>query len=346
MKTTMTPGTLLLTRGDVGSLLTLDECIFAVENAFREHGLSRVPKPRVLGMPSVDGGFHIKAAMMNAPAPYFAAKLNGNFSSNNERFAMPNIQGLIVLADARNGYPLAVMDSIEITILRTGGATAVAAKYLARPESKVVTICGCGTQGRIQLRALARIFSFQRIYAFDMADDRAHQFARELSPELGVQIEPVSDLAAATRKSDICVTCTPARKFFLGKEHIASGTFVAAVGADNEDKQELAPNLLASARVVADVREQCAEIGDLHHAIREGLMRPEDVYAELGEIVAGHKPGRSSREEITVFDSTGTALQDIAAAAVVYERALKLGAGTRFCFETHVEPRAASPRVL
>ena len=327
-------GTVLLTRADVASLITLDECIAAVEDAFLQYGLSRTPPPKVLGMPSVDGGFHIKAALLWSSTPYFAAKLNGNFFHNTERFTMPNIQGLIILADASNGYPLAVMDSIAITILRTGAATAVAAKYLARPESKVATICGCGTQGRIQLRALARILCLQRVYAFDVIDDHAHQFAQQLSPELGIEIEPVSDLAAATRKSDICVTCTPARKFFLRKDDIVPGTFVAAVGADNEEKQELDPRLLASSNVVADIREQCAEIGDLHHAIHEGLMRLADVYAELGEIIAGHKPGRTSPEAITVFDSTGTALQDVAAAASVYERAVKRGIGGRFCFQT------------
>jgi ornithine cyclodeaminase/alanine dehydrogenase-like protein (mu-crystallin family) len=294
-------------------------------------------------MPSTDGGFHIKAAMMNLSVPYFAAKLNGNFFRNSERFAMPNIQGLIILADARNGYPLAVMDSIEITVLRTGAATAVAAKYLARSESKVATICGCGTQGRVQLRAIAKIFSLTRVYAFDLVGDRAHEFAQELSQELGLEIEPVSDLTAVTRESDIFVTCTPAKKFFLGKDQVAPGTFVAAVGADNEEKQELDPRLLASSSVVADVREQCAEIGDLHHAIREGLMRLTDVHAELGEIVAGRKPGRTSPEEITVFDSTGTALQDVAAAAVVYERAVRQGVGARLCFQTLASSASLRP---
>jgi alanine dehydrogenase len=325
--------TLLLTRADVAAFLTLDECIVAVENALREHGCGRTSAPKVLGMPSVDGGFHIKAALLRLSAPYFAAKLNGNFF-NNERFAMPNIQGLIVLADADTGYPLAVMDSIEITILRTGAATAVAAKYLARPDSKVATICGCGNQGRVQLRALRRVFPMQHVYAFDVHEDQAHRFAGELSQELEIQIDPVRDLSPATRKSDICVTCTPARKFFLHKNDVAPGTFVAAVGADNDDKQELDPRLLASSKVVADVQEQCAQIGDLHHAIDAGLMRLSDVYGELGEIVAGRKPGRTSIEEIVVFDSTGTALQDVAAAAAVYERAVKLGVGRRLCFQT------------
>lgn len=325
-------GTLLLSRADVTALLTLDACIAAVENAFRQHGLGRTQPPKVLGMPSTDGGFHIKAAQLSLSAPYFAAKLNGNFTYNRERFGMPTIQGLVLLCDAVNGYPLAVMDSIEITTLRTGAATAVAAKYLARPDSKVVTICGCGNQGRIQLRAVCRILSVQHVYAFDVNRAEADRFAAELSQELSIKVEAVQDLKAAVAKSDVCVTCTPARKFFLHKSYVQPGTFIAGVGADNEDKQELDPQLLLAGKVVADVVEQCIHIGDLHHAVSAGLMTPADVYAELGEVVAGKKLGRTSPDEITVFDSTGTALQDVAAAAVVYEQAKKLGRGVRFCF--------------
>ena len=326
-------GTLLLTRADVAALLPLEECIAAVEDAFRAHGLGRCSAPAALGLPSVDGGFHIKAALLRVAVPYFAAKLNGNFFHNGERFAMPSIQGLIILADAGNGYPLAVMDSIEITILRTGAATAVAARYLARPDSSVITICGCGNQGRVQLRALAKVLPLRHVYAFDVSGAQAKQFAGELAPEMGIDIEPVTDLRTAVGKSDVCVTCTPSKKFFLHRDYVAPGTFVAAVGADNEEKQELDPDLLASSRVVTDLTEQCAEIGDLHHAVSRGVMRPGDVYSELGAIAAGLKPGRASNEEITVFDSTGTALQDVAAAAVVYERAMQQGAGTGFQFQ-------------
>ncbi len=325
-------GTLLLARADIAELLTLDECIAAVEGAFRQHGQGSTSPPKVLGMPAIDGGFHVKAAMLGTSPPYFAAKLNGNFFHNNERFAMPNIQGLIVLCDATNGYPLAVMDSIEITILRTGAATAVAARRLARPESKVATICGCGNQGRVQLRALHRVLPLQHVYVFDLNEGQARGFASELSLELGIEVEVVRELATAVGRSDVCVTCTPAKKYFLHKDHVAPGTFLAAVGADNEEKQELDPQLLASSKVVADILDQCVEIGDLHHAIAEGLLDRSSVHAELGEVVAGKKPGRISRDEITIFDSTGTALQDVAAAAVVYERAMKNGRGARFRF--------------
>jgi ornithine cyclodeaminase/alanine dehydrogenase len=149
---------------------------------------------------------------------------------------------------------------------------------------------------------------------------------------LGIAVEVVQELEPAVRKSDVCVTSTPAKKYFLSNDWVAPGTFVAAVGADNEEKQELDPRLLASNKVVADITEQCAQIGDLHHAIAEGMMTPGDVHAELGEIAAGSKPGRTSEEEIIIFDSTGTALQDVAAAALVYERALESGHGARFDF--------------
>jgi alanine dehydrogenase len=326
------PGTLLLSRADVADLLTLDECIAAVEDAFRLHGLGKTSPPKVLGMPSIDGGFHIKAAMLGATPGYFAAKLNGNFFYNHQRFSMPNIQGLILLCDAANGYPLAVMDSIEITILRTGAATAVAAKHLARPDSTTATICGCGNQGRVQLRSLCRVLPLQHVYAFDLNEYQARRFADEISRELGITVETVADLATAVQKSDVCVTCTPAKKHFLHKNDVAPGTFVAAVGADNDDKQELDPQLLASSAVVADILEQCVAIGDLHHAIAAGVMGRNNVHAELGEVVAGRKPGRTSKNEVTIFDSTGTALQDVAAAAVVYERAVKQKRGSRFRF--------------
>jgi alanine dehydrogenase len=325
-------GTLLLQRSQIAELLSLDECIAAIEDAFRQHGEGQIPAPKVLGMPATDGGFHIKAALLNKSPAYFAAKLNGNFFQNVQRFDMPNIQGLIILCDASNGYPLAVMDSIEITILRTGAATAVAAKHLARADSKVTTICGCGNQGRVQLRALHKVLSLQHVYAFDLDETRAKKFASELSQELGIEVEAATELATAVRKADVCVTCTPAKRFFLKKEYVAPGTFIAAVGADNEEKQELEPQLLASSKVVADILEQCIEIGDLHHAIAGGMMQRDDVHAELGEVVTGRRPGRTSADEITIFDSTGTAIQDVAAAALVYERAISTGCGARFCF--------------
>jgi alanine dehydrogenase len=239
---------------------------------------------------------------------------------------------LIVLYDGENGRPLAVMDSMEVTTLRTGAATAVAAKYLARADSKAATVCGCGNQGRVQLRALASVLPIERAYAYDRNESRAREFAEELSRELRIEVTAASDLTDAVRQSDVCVTCTPSKKYFLKREDVSAGTFVAAVGADNEDKQELDPRLFASNKIVVDILDQCATIGDLHHAIEAGVATRADAHAELGEVVTGQKAGRTSPDEITVFDSTGTALQDVAAAAIVYEKAASANRGARFAF--------------
>ncbi|MDP9185782.1 MAG: hypothetical protein M3O72_00305, partial [Verrucomicrobiota bacterium] len=185
-----------------------------------------------------------------------------------------------------------------------------------------------GEQSRAQLRALHSVLPLKKIYAFDLDERAATNLAAELSRELKIDIEPVCHLSSAIQNSDLCVTCTPAKQFFVRKEDVAPGTFIAAVGADDVHKQEIDPALIASTKVVADSLEQSCAIGDTHHAIAKGLMRKEDVYAELGEIVATKKSGRTTDDEIYVFDSTGVAMEDAVAAAAVYEKAIAAGIGT------------------
>ena len=287
--------TLVLTRGDVQALLGWDECIAAVEAAFRLHAEGLSLAPGVLAVPSREGGFHIKAAGLDLGRLYFAAKTNANFSGNPRRHGLPAIQGVIVLCDGDDGRVLAVMDSIEVTIRRTAAATAVAAKWLARPDASVATICGCGSQGRAQLRALKRVLPLRRAYAFDADEATARAFAQDLSADLGLDVSAVADLGEAVRRSDVCVTCTPSRRPFLEREHVRPGTFVAAVGADSPDKQELHPALMAAGTVVVDVLDQCASIGDLHHALEAGALTRDNVHAELADIVTGRRPGRQNR---------------------------------------------------
>jgi alanine dehydrogenase len=320
-------GTLLLRRSDIAALLGVEECIAAVEQAFMLYAQGRTTPPGILGIHTPGGGFHIKAGLLELGRTYFAAKTNANFPQNMKRFGLPLIQGVIVLCDGENGYPLALMDSMEITIVRTGAATGVAAKYLARPDANVATICGCGNQGRISLRALAEVRPLTLAYAFDIDEKQGERFARELSQELGIEIRGVNDLAKAVAESDICVTCTPSKEPFLKREYVSPGTFIAAVGADSEEKQELDPGLMKSSKIVVDLLEQCATIGELHHALDKGLVTRSDVHAELGEVIAGKKAGRTSTDEVIIFDSTGTALQDVAAAAIVYEKAISSGKG-------------------
>ena len=321
--------TLVLTRRDVAALLDLDACIQAVEDAFRAHGASR-PPTGVLGMPVPGGGFHIKAGVLTVGGrPYFAAKTNANFPANPEQHRLPTIQGVIVLADAERGTPLAVIDSGEITSLRTGAATAVAARYLARRDAHSAAIIGCGVQGHVQLQAVARVRTLEQVRLYDRERGRAEKLARAVRRKLKAEITVADSARGAARPSDIVVTCTSAHEPLLAAGDVMAGTFVAGVGADHPEKNELAPSLLAASRVVVDVLDQAATIGDLHHALAAGAMTRDAVAGELGAIVAGRVPGRTTPEQIFVFDSTGMALQDVAAAAVVYERARKARRGRK-----------------
>jgi alanine dehydrogenase len=321
---------LLLDRENVARFLGLDETIVAVEAAFAAHARGLSLPPELMHVDAEGGEFHVKAGGLRGARTYFACKINGGFFRNRARFDLPNIVGLILLSDGTTGTPLAVMESGLVTRLRTGAATAVAAKYLARPDAHTVTICGAGIQGEVQLRSLVRVLPVKRAFLWNRSG--ARDTAVRLSQELGIEVQSVTDLAVAARQSQAIVTCTPAKKWFLGIEHVVPGTFVAAVGADSPEKQEIEPALLAQASVVCDLTAQCAHVGDLHHAIAAGLMTREQVRGELGAVVVGAAPKRRDDREVIVFDSTGTALQDVAAAAAVYEKAVAAGYDRRFAF--------------
>jgi alanine dehydrogenase len=324
--------TLLLNGNDVRELLTIEECISGVEEAFKLRALGKADAPAILGVHAKDGGFHIKAGILNLGREYFVSKTNANFPQNRKKNGLPTIQGVMVVSDAQNGRLLALMDSIEITIIRTGAATAVAAKYLSNPDAKTVTIVGCGNQGEISLKALMAVREIQKVFVYDTDQSTAIAFANAMSNELNMSVEPVEDFRNALAISEICVTCTPSKKYFIDRNHVKRGTFIAAVGSDNEDKQELDPKLLVDNKVIVDSLEQASKIGELHHALKASVIKPEDVHAELGEVIAGKKKGRTFNDEIIIFDSTGTALQDVAAAAIVYEKAMKKSISTKFAF--------------
>jgi len=319
---------LFLDRADVAALFTFDEYVEAVESAFRAYVEGRALTPALLHVDALDGEFHVKAGGIDlAGRRWFALKANGGFFGNPAR-GLPAIQGIIYLADAGDGTPLAVLDSVHITVQRTGAATAVAAKYLARPDASVATICGAGRQARIQLAGLAAVRRLRLAYVWDRRPAAAEMLAREMEPAVGCPVVPVERPADGTRRSDLVVTCTAARAPLLHLEDLAPGTFVAAVGADSPEKQELDPRILAHAVVVTDVTSQCAAVGELHHAIAAGLLDVSDVHAELGEVIAGRKPGPRTTDELVVYDATGTALQDVACAAAIYAKAVAAGRGT------------------
>ena len=320
---------LFLKRSEIASLLTLPDYIAAMEDAFKMHSLGRAMKPALMHVDADRGEFHVKGGGLKLDKPYFALKANGGFFGNRSSFGLPNILGLVILFDGDCGRPLAVMDSIDITFMRTGATTAVAAKYLARADSKTVTICGCGTQGRIQLEALLSVFpELETVYAWDRTFQNAERFMSDMKAKTGVKIVPTSDLKAAARESDIIITCTPAKAYLLEKEDVRPGTFISAVGSDSPLKQELEPALVSGSKLVVDIMEQCAKAGELHHALEAGLMDLSDVHGMLGDILTGKIAGRTSPDEVIIFDTTGSAVQDTAAAVAAYEKALGQKYGT------------------
>lgn len=327
-RSTGAPATLILTRGDIAAFMRVDDYLESAREAFLALATGRAQSPMPLYLAADGGGIHAKGALLRTASGgvYAAVKVNANFPGN-PKAGLPTIQGGIVLSDGRNGCLLAILDSIEVTLRRTAAASALAARHLARPDSAVLTICGCGSQSRAQLAAYAGVFALQRVFAWDIDPAAARDFCDEASKHAVFAIEPAASLGEATAMSDMIVTCTTAHTPYLGVEHIRSGTFIAGIGADSAEKSELRPQLLATASVVVDGLEQCAQIGDLHHAIAVGAMTASDVHATLAEVVAGSKPGRRDDAEITVFDSSGMAALDVAAAAHIYELAVARGAG-------------------
>lgn len=324
---------LLLSRTDVADLMAFTDYVEAVEAGFiaAANGQALAPPAAAFAVPG--GSYHAKAAALLAgDPPVMAIKLNGNYPGNPAANGLPTVQGVIYLADATNGRPLALMDSIEITINRTGAATTLAARHLARRDSRIATICGAGVQGRIQAKAIAAAVELDTIHVWDIRPDAAGKLASDLARELKIDVRPSADLAV-TRQSDIIVTATSSRTGFLTPELVRPGTFIAAVGADNADKQEIDPRLYAASVVVVDSLEQAAEIGDLHHALAAGAVEASHVQAVLGDMLAGRRAGRSDARAITLFDSTGMGLQDVAAAAAIYRRACRAGAGTRLSID-------------
>src|SRR5882724_4503669 len=237
------PPLIVLSRQDLAALMPFCEYVDAVADAFRMHAEGRAVLPPPLHIPADGGGFHVKAGRLPIGPGYTAIKVNGNFPNNRAAHGLPTIQGAILLFDTSTGSPVALLDSIEITIKRTGAATAVAAHYLARPESRVATIFGCGVQARVQLDALRHALDIRQVFLVDKDAASAERFAAEVARQ-GLDVDvPVKPRKAALA-SDVIVTCTPAHAPFLGSADVRSGTFIAAIGADNPQKSEIDPALM------------------------------------------------------------------------------------------------------
>lgn len=323
---------LILSRHELERLLSLEDIIPAIEKVFSLHagGKAKLADSIQIDVEEPKGEFHIKSGQLELDKPFVCLKMNGAFFSNPERYGLPSICGLILLYSGLHGRPLAVMESGYITILRTGAAGAVAAKYLARKDSKNAAVFGCGTQGKIQLKALSALMPLEKVFAYDQDKNKKEAYAQEMSKELAIEVLPSNDAEKAANEADIIITCTPARQAIIKDSWIKEGTFICGIGADSPGKQEMESAIFKRAKVVVDSIKQCKIAGEIQHPLKEGILKESDIYAELGEIISGLKPGREMDSEIIIFDSTGLAVQDAISAAIAYEKALRQNIGLSY----------------
>ena len=318
------PPVLLLSRRAIFGLATTRDYLTAMQTAFADLAHGRFEVPHVGHVPGVGGMFHIKSAQRGGSPALAAIKVNGNFPENVVQRKLPTIQGFVALLDAECGCVLALMDSIEITARRTAAATALAAKYLAKPGSRALAMIGCGVQAWYHVEALLDVASIESVAFCDPREDAADAFAERVR-ERGLQLRQAGDAPTAVRGADIVVTVTTSTRPLLRLADVGPGTFVAGVGADNPAKHELAPDLLKASHVIVDSLAQASTMGDLHHAIEADAMQAADVRGELAQLAAGQVAGRTHGDELWVFDSTGLSIQDLAAAEMIYERARTAG---------------------
>ncbi|HBM58656.1 MAG TPA: ornithine cyclodeaminase family protein [Citreicella sp.] len=323
--------TLLLTKAQVRQLLRMTDVITAVEAAFRAFNSDQVAQPDYMGLHLQPKGAEIdfKAALDRAGQMVSLKASSGGFRDNPAQFGLPNGMGTVLLFDARNGALVCAMDGSLLTGYRTGAAGAVSARALARRDARRVGVIGTGTQARMQIRALREVLQIETVHAASRSAEGLASFCAEMQEAFGLTVLPGSPQEVA-EAADILITTTRATGVVVHAGWVRPGTHVIAVGADQAGKQELDPELFHGARIVVDSFAQCAAKGDLQHALRHGTA--EGPQTELGEILLGQQPGRSDDAQITIFDSTGMAIQDTATASALLSRARAQGIGTLFDF--------------
>ena len=310
--------TLIISANEVKQLLCMGEVIKAVEGAFRAFGEAMLEMTPKSYLKAGDGDFRAMPACMADAA---SIKWVNSHPMNPTR-GLPTVMAVLIYSDPRNGFPLAVMDATEITAFRTGATAAVASKHLARKGSRTLGLVGAGKQARSQLLAHMEVFDLELVRVYDVRAEAVQQFVASF-PRVNVQGCSLED----TVSSDIVCTLTPAREPIVRREWVLGGTHINAVGADAKGKQELDPAILNDAVVVVDDLHQAASGGEINVALAEGLFTVEQVHGTLAQIVVEQKDGRVAEDAITVFDSTGIALEDLATAKLVYEKACREGRG-------------------
>jgi len=292
------------------------DVISVVEEAFRMCGEGRGKMPAKTYLSLERGDFRA----MPAALPGCAGVKWVNVHPQNRVLGLPSIMAILIYSDPETGYPLAIMDATEITAYRTGAAAAVASKYLARPDSHTVGTIGAGFQAHTQILAHAELFNLMSMNVFDVSQAAVDKLMRSLS-QFPIKNCSIQEVAA----SDIVCTLTPSRSPIIKREWIRPGTHINAVGADAPGKQELDPSIVKEGIIVVDDLEQASGSGEINVPIEKGAYSIDEVYGTLAELVAGKKQGRTNNTDITVFDSTGIAVEDIAVARLLFQKAQQRG---------------------
>ncbi len=321
--------TLILGRTDMMGLLTPAEYNDCVEQAYRMHGAGRFymePKGHIV-LDKYPGEWEAMPSYIEEPEAA-ACKWVSIREQNRERFDLPTVFSILVYTHPETGFPLAICDGSYHTVMRTGAAAAVSAKWLARKDSKVLAIVGAGHMSEGTLATCNEVFAWERVSVWSRSQATLDSFLESQRPKYpGLEIRGSRELEQVVTGADVVVTVTPARDPIVKDAWIKPGTHIAAVGADKEGDQELEGTILQRARVFVDDIRQCRNDGEINVPLSRGLIKEADLAGEIGEVVVGRKEGRLTDDDITVFDSTGIALQDSATVPLEYERAVAAGVG-------------------
>jgi alanine dehydrogenase len=309
-------------------LLTPAEYNDRVEHAFRMHGLGRVymePKGHIV-LDKYPGEWEVMPSYIEEPEA--AACKWVSIREDNAKFDLPTVFSILIYTHPETGFPLAICDGSHHTMMRTGSSAAVSAKWLARPDSRVLAIVGAGTVGRGALATCNEVFPWEDVRVWSRSHATLDRFVEEEQASYSTfEIKASTDLEEVVRGADVVVTGTHARGALIDDDWIAPGTHIAALGADLEGEQELDARILQRARIFVDDIRQCRTDGEINVPLRDGLIEEKDIVGEIGQVITAQVEGRTSDADITVFDSTGIALQDSATVPLEYERALAAGVG-------------------
>ena len=322
--------TILLTQKEIKKLLPIQKTLSIVEASFRAHGLGKVllPPKLYLTLPKT-GDFRAMPAYLSSPECCGIKWVNVH--PQNRLRHLPTVMALIILNDPATGFPLAVLDGTYITQMRTGAGGGVAARYMARRDSAVLGLVGCGAQAETQLLFISKLFRLKKVKFWGLTEADRIKFYGKMKKS-GLPLQPTDTARETVIDSDIVVTTTPSTRPIVHRDWVKPGTHINAIGADAKGKEELEVSLLKVSRIVIDDWHQASESGEINVPFAKGMISKKNIYGSLGEIVCGKKKGRMNRSEITVFDATGLAIQDVSVAWVVYHEAKRRGIGKEIAF--------------